>query len=258
MPPSRRTSRRASRRTFNRGLTSKDVRVFAKVSPFKGYFRIDRYRLSHRLFEGGWSAQMTREVFERGHAVGVLLYDPDRDVVVLIEQFRIGAYAMQPSRGLARAERTTPRFRRRVSPWLMEVVAGIVEKGESPEDVARRESREEAGCEVLDLVHICDYMVTPGGSSETVILFCGRVRAPRHGSIHGIDVEHENIRVHVVPSARALEWLDSGLACNSMIVIALQWFRLNRDRLRKRWRTRGPAGRRANQEAARPRARSRR
>ena len=231
MPPSHRTSRRASRRTFNRGLTSKDVRIFARGSPFKGYFRVDRYRLSHRLFEGGWSTTMTREVFERGHAVGVLLYDPDRDVTILIEQFRIGAYAVQP----------TLRFRRRVSPWLMEVVAGIVEKGESPEDVARRESREEAGCEVLDLVHICDYMVTPGGSTETVILFCGRVRAPRHGSIHGIDVEHENIRVHVVPSARALKWLDSGLACNSMIIIALQWFRLNQNRLRKRWRTRaGP------------------
>ena len=214
------------RRAVRRTLTVKDVRVFKKNSPFKGYFRIDRYRLNHRLFEGGWSAPMTREVFERGHAVGVLLYDPDRDAVIVVEQFRIGAYAAQP----------LPRFRRRVSPWLMEVVAGIVEKGESPKDVARRESLEEAGCEILDLVHICDYMVTPGGSTETVILFCGRVRAPRHGSIHGIDAEHEDIRVHVVSSARALEWLDSGRACNSMIVIALQWFRMNRNRLRKRWR----------------------
>ena len=226
MPP----TRRAARRT----LAAKDVRVFTKGSPYKGYFRIDRYRLSHRLFDGGWSAPMTREVFERGHAVGVLLYDPGRDAVVVIEQFRIGAYAAQPSL----------RFRRRVSPWLMEVVAGIVEKGESPEHVARREAREEAGCEVLDLVPICDYMVTPGGSTETVILFCGRVRASRHGSIHGIDAEHEDIRVHVVPSARALVWLDSGAACNSMIVIALQWFRLNRDRLRKRWRTRAKITRR--------------
>lgn len=234
MPPSRRATRRVVRRT----LTAKDVRVFNKGSPFKGYFRIDRYRLNHRLFEGGWSAPMTREVFERGHAVGVLLYDPDRDVVVLIEQFRIGAYAVLPS----------PRFRRSVSPWLMEIVAGIIEKGESAADVARRESLEEAGCEIRDLVHVCDYMVSPGGSTETVILFCGRVRAPRHGSIHGIDAEHEDIRVHVVPSARALKWLDSGLACNSMIVIALQWFHLNRDRLRKRWKTRS---------RPRPRARKR-
>ncbi|MCC7016521.1 MAG: NUDIX domain-containing protein [Rhodospirillales bacterium] len=232
MPPSRQATRRVVRRT----LTAKDVRVFNKGSPFKGYFRIDRYRLNHRLFEGGWSAPMTREVFERGHAVGVLLYDPDSDVVVLIEQFRIGAYAVLPSL----------RFRRSVSPWLMEIVAGIVEKGESAADVARRESIEEAGCEIRDLIHICDYMVSPGGSTETVILFCGRVRAPRHGSIHGIDAEHEDIRVHAVPSARALAWLDSGVACNSMIVIALQWFRLNRDQLRKRWKTRSqprPRGR---------------
>lgn len=178
---------------------------------------------------------MTREVFERGHAVGVLLYDPDRDVVVMIEQFRIGAFAVQPSL----------QFRRRVSPWLMEIVAGIVEKGESPEDVARRESIEEAGCEILDLVHICDYLVSPGGSTESVILFCGRVRAPRHGAIHGIDEEHEDIRVHVVPAHRALKWLDTGLACNSMIIIALQWFRLNRERLRNRWRTRGAKHRHA-------------
>ena len=167
---------------------------------------------------------MNREVFERGHAVGFLLYDPDCDVLVLIEQFRIGAYAA----------RSLPRFRR-VSPWLMEVVAGIVEPGERSEDVARRESLEETGCEIVDLVRACDYLVTPGGSTETVILYCGRVRAPRHGSIHGIDAEHEDIRVHVVPSARAIRWLDSGRACNSMIIIALQWFRLNRGRLRERW-----------------------
>jgi ADP-ribose pyrophosphatase len=210
---------------------SKDIRVTNKKSVFKGYFRVDRYHLSHLLFEGGWSPPMTREVFERGHAVGVLLYDPDRDVVVMIEQFRIGAFAVQPSL----------RFRHRVSPWLMEVVAGIVEKGESPEDVARRESVEEAGCEILDLVHICDYLVSPGGSTESVILFCGRVRAPRHGSIHGIDEEHEDIRVHVVPGRRALKWLDSGLACNSMIIIALQWFRAHRERLRHRWQTGGVA-----------------
>jgi ADP-ribose pyrophosphatase len=215
-----------SRRFRRRSLTVRDVRIAKKDSPFKGYFRVDRYRLRHRLFEGGWSTPMTREVFERGHAVGVLLYDPDRDVVVLVEQFRIGAYAVQPAL----------RFRRRVSPWLMEVVAGIVEKGEKPEDVARREAVEEAGCEILDLVHVRDYLVSPGGSTESVILYCGRVRAPRHGSIHGIDAEHEDIRVHVVSSARALAWLDSGLACNSMIVIALQWFHANRERLRARWK----------------------
>lgn len=218
-------------RPIRRTLTAKDVRISKRKTAFKGYFRVDRYRLSHRQFEGGWSAPTTREVFERGHAVGVLLYDPDRDVVVLIEQFRIGAYAGPPMF----------RSRRRISPWLMEIVAGIIEAGESPEIVARRETIEESGCEILDLVRICDYLVSPGGSTESVILFCARVRAPRHGSIHGIDDEHEDIRVHVVPTTRAFKWLDSGTACNSMIVIALQWFRANRERLRKRWKTRSRA-----------------
>jgi ADP-ribose pyrophosphatase len=206
-------------------MTTKDVRVLKKTHAFRGYFGVNRYYLSHRLFQGGWSPPIKREVFERGHAVGVLLYDPSRDVVVLIEQFRIGAFAALPAL----------RFRRRPSPWLMEIVAGIVEKGERPETVARREALEEAGCEILDLVHVRDYLVTPGGSTESVIVYCGRVRAPRHGSIHGIATEHEDIRVHVVPSARALQWLDTGVACNSMIIIALQWFRENRAKLRRRW-----------------------
>ena len=170
---------------------------------------------------------MTREVFERGHAVGVLLYDPDRDVVVLIEQFRIGAFASRPKL----------RFRRKISPWLMEIVAGIIEYGEKPETVARRESIEETGCKILDLVHMCDYLVSPGGSTESMMLYCGRVRAPRHGSVHGITEEHEDIRVHVVTARKAFKWLDSGFVCNSMIIIALQWFRVNRDRLRNLWRT---------------------
>ena len=215
-------------------LNIQGVRVRKKETSFRGYFRVERYHLQHRLFEGGWSGPMTREVFERGHAVGVLLYDPDRDLLVLIEQFRVGAYAALPLR----------HFRRRPSPWLMEVVAGIVEAGESPKRVALREAMQETGCQVLDLVHVCDYLATPGGSSESVVLFCGRVEAPRHGSIHGLSAEHENIRVHVVPAARALGWLDTGRACNSMLIIALQWFALHRKTLRKRWATATPKSRR--------------
>ena len=208
-----------------RALNSRDVRVRKKETPFRGYFRVERYHLQHKLFEGGWSRPMTREVFQRGHAAGVLLYDPDRDLLVLVEQFRIGALMALPLR----------HFRKPPSPWLMEVVAGIIEPGESPRRVVLREAVEEAGCKILDLVHACDYLATPGGSSESVVLFCGRVKAPRHGSIHGLTEEHENIRVHVVPAARALGWLDTGRACNSMLIIALQWFALNRKALRRRW-----------------------
>ena len=116
------------------------------------HFRIDRYRLRHKLFEGDWSGEIEREVFERGHAVTVLLFDPDRDKLVFIEQFRPGAYAALAS----------PWFDNGASPWLIECVAGIIEPGESPEDVARREAIEEADCEVSDIVPVCHYLLSPG------------------------------------------------------------------------------------------------
>ena len=116
-------------------LSPADVKVVERATPFQGYFRLDHYRLKHRLFEGGWSGEMSREVFERGHAVAVLPYDPDRDEVVLIEQFRPGAYAALASEW----------FDDGASPWLVECVAGIIDKGENPDDVARRELIEEPG-----------------------------------------------------------------------------------------------------------------
>ena len=117
-------------------MNENDVEILDKETAFQGYFRIDRYRLRHRLFAGGWSEAITREVFERGHVVGVLPYDPIEDRVVLIEQFRIGAYAAG------------------FSPWLIEIVAGVIEAGEEPEEVARRETLEETGCSVTELMPV--------------------------------------------------------------------------------------------------------
>lgn len=206
-------------------LGTADVEVVEKTTPFQGYFRIDRYRLRHRLFEGGWSGIMSREVFERGHAIGVLLYDPQRDVLVLIEQFRIGAY-IGAAEGWLGSD---------ASPWLFEIVAGIVEQGETAVDVAKRESIEEAGCEVLDLVPACRYLVSPGGTTETVEILCARVRAPTVGGIHGLSEEHENIRVHVVPAADAVTRLEAGRINNAMTLVAMQWFQIHRDSLRRNW-----------------------
>ena len=95
-----------------------DIEIREKIAAYQGYFRIDRYRLRHRLHAGGWSAEMTREVFERCHAAAVLPYDPIRDEVVLIEQFRVGAYAAG------------------WSPWLTEVIAGIIDPG-NPREMHR-------------------------------------------------------------------------------------------------------------------------
>ena len=194
-----------------------DFEIIEKTAAYQGYFRIDRYRFRHRLFAGGWSAEIRREVFERGHAVGVLAYDPDRDAVILIEQFRIGAVAAG------------------VPAWQSEVIAGVIDEGETPEAVAHREAREEAGCTIRDLVHICHYLVSPGGSSETVQLYCGRVDCTCIGGIHGLPEEHEDIRVEVVPFAEVRDRLLAGRFGNAPTIIALQWLILNRDTLRARW-----------------------
>ncbi len=207
-------------------LKTDDVEVLEKTTPFRRYFRLDHYRLKHRLFEGGWSGEMSREVFERGHAVSVLPYDPDLDRVVLIEQFRPGAYASLSSGW----------FDGGASPWLVECVAGIIEKGESPEDVARREMVEETGLEITDIQPIHHYLVSPGGSSESVFSFCGRVDASNAEGIFGITDEHENIRVFSLPAEDAFGLMDRGRIYNAMTIITLQWLRANHARVRDAWR----------------------
>src|SRR5689334_1721785 len=144
------------------------VEIIDKSLRYKGFFEIVSYRFRHSLFAGGWSGEIQREVFERGQAVGVLPYDPAADAVVLIEQFRIGALVA----GMA--------------PWQTEIVAGIIEEGEAREDVARREAEEEAGAAVSELIPICRYLVSPGGASESVQLYCGRVDSRGLGGLHGL------------------------------------------------------------------------
>lgn len=194
------------------------VEVREKSTAFKGYFQVDRYRLRHRKFDGGWTDEMTREIFERGHAAAVLPYDPERDTVVLIEQFRPGAYAAG------------------VDPWLVEVVAGIIEAGETPEAVVRREAVEEAGCTVAELHPIGTFLATPGGSSETMALFCGRCDCRGLGGIHGLDHEQEDIRVLVLGRQDALDRLAAGAIVNMTAVAALQWLALNYTELRSIWK----------------------
>ncbi len=198
-------------------LDHSDVELVEKATPYKGYFQIDRYRLRHRKHDGGWTGDIVREVFERGHAVGVLLYDPALDSVLLIEQFRVGAYAA----GMAA--------------WQIEVVAGIIDPGETPEQVAIREAKEESDCDVTDVQLICKYLVSPGGATETCTLFCGRADLSTAGGHHGLHEEGEDIRAFVVPVDEALRRLDEGGVGNAVTVIALQWLALHRDDLKRRW-----------------------
>lgn len=194
-----------------------DVQVIAKDTLFKGYFQIDRYRVKHRTFAGGWTDEITREIFERGHAVAVALYDPDRDRVALIEQFRAGALAAG------------------WYPWMVECVAGIIEPGEAMDEVARRETLEEAGTEARDLVEIGHYLVTAGGSSETCKLYCARVDSSTIDGLHGLAHEGEDIRVFTAPLDEAYAMTRDGRINNSIAVIAMQWLMLERTELKRRW-----------------------
>ncbi len=193
------------------------VEILEKKNCYKGFFRIDRYRLRHRLFNGGWSQPIMRELFERGHAAAVLPYDPVRDEVILIEQFRIGAIEAPDG------------------PWLMEIVAGIIEADEKPEEVVRRESVEEANCIIDKLIPLYEYLVSPGGMTERIALFCGQVDTAHAGGVCGIAEEGEDIKVHVVSLSAALQLLQSGKINSASAIIALQWLAMNRDRVKAQW-----------------------
>jgi len=184
---------------------------------YDGFFQLVSYRLRHQLYRGGWSSPLNRELFERGHAVAVLPYDPLRDEIILIEQFRVGA--IHAAHGA----------------WLIEIVAGIIETGESPESVARREAIEESGCALQDIEKICEYFVSPGGTSETITLFCGRVDSSNAGGIYGCVDEGEDIRVFTCTFPEAMEMIRDGRINSASPIMALQWLALNRDRLRKHW-----------------------
>ncbi len=198
-------------------MVEKRYRILDRQVVYDGFFQMEKYRLQHTLFEGGWSEPMSRELFERGHAVAVLLYDPREDAVVMVEQFRIGA--LQSESGA----------------WFLEVVAGMVEEGEGEESVARRETEEEAGCTVGKLEFIARYWVSPGGTSETMVLYCGEVDSSAAGGVHGLDHEHEDILVHVIPYGEIIQRLERGEINSATPIMALQWLVANRERLRREW-----------------------
>ena len=194
-----------------------DVEVVEREACFRGFYQLDRLHLRHRLFAGGMGKLISRELFVRHDAVCVLPYDPQCDCVVLIEQFRVGA------------------LDKSVDPWLIELVAGLIDKDEQPEEVARREAVEEAGLELAELWPLTQYYPSPGGSDERVHLYVGRCDSRGAGGVHGLEEEGEDIRVLVWSLDEALAALDDGRIDNAASIIALQWLALNRDKVRERW-----------------------
>ncbi|PKG55647.1 ADP-ribose diphosphatase [Shewanella sp. Choline-02u-19] len=201
---------------MNNTFSHKDVELLAKKTLYKGFFKMEEYRFKHRLFDGGWSGEVTREVFERGHAVVVLPYDPIKDKVVLIEQIRI------PVLGSAK------------SPWLFELVAGMIDPGQTSENVAIKELKEETGLDALSVTKLNQYFSSPGGTSERFDFYWAAVDSSNAGGNYGLPEEHEDIKVHVVDRELAYKMLTDGLIDNASTVIGLQWLQLNYRDLIKR------------------------
>ena len=190
----------------------KQFEIINREVLYEGFFSMEKIRLKHTLYEGGWTQDLTRELFHRGECVAVLLYDPDMEEVVLIEQFRMGAIG-NPERA-----------------WLLEIVAGAIEPGETAEAVAIREAAEEANCQVKQLTKINKFYTTPGGSAESITLFCGIVDATNIGGIHGLKDEDEDIRVSTVTFEQAYRMIETGEIESAIPIIAIQWLALNKEK----------------------------
>lgn len=184
---------------------TKKFEIVSKETVYDGFFKLLKYRVKHALFSGGESEAYSRELLERGHAVAVLLHDPVLDQIVLIEQFRVGAIESD-------------------NPWVVELVAGMVEDGESPEDVARREVEEECGADVGDLQFIADFYSSVGGSSETTSLYYSVVDASKFEGVHGLGSENEDIRVVKMNAGEFVDKIKNNMFSTASLVAAGYWF----------------------------------
>jgi len=204
----------------SRKFDDNDVEIISRSLQHDGFLRVGPLQLRHRLFSGAWSEVFLRELQLKDPAVGVLLFDPERDAVLLIRQFRVGMYGTTEESGSA---------------WPLEIVAGMVASGEQFEEVAIRETKEESNCVPTDLVKICEYYNSPGGSNEKIILFCGRFDSGNAGGVHGLIEEHEDIEVQVRSYNEVIGLIESGEINNAMSIIALQWLQLHRQELLNAW-----------------------
>ncbi|ACO80576.1 nudix hydrolase, YffH family [Azotobacter vinelandii CA] len=193
------------------------VEIVRREACFTGFYQLERVHLRHRQFSGEMGPVLSRELFVRHDAVCVLPYDPQRDCVVLNEQFRVGAM-----------DKST-------NPWMLEMVAGLIDKDEAPEEVAHREALEEAGLRLEALWPVTVYYPSPGGSNEKVYLYVGRCDSQGAGGVHGLPEEGEDIRVHVLSFEDALQAVRDGRINNAASIIALQWLALNRIEVRGLW-----------------------
>jgi ADP-ribose pyrophosphatase len=195
----------------------KQFEIIEQTTVYDGFFKLESYQLKHTLFNGGWSKPLQRELFRRNNCVAVLLYDPVRDEIVILEQFRVGAILEnEPA-------------------WLLEIVAGGIEEGETAAQVAYREAWEEAGCKIQQLTLISEFFTSPGGASEWLSLFCGKIDSRQVGGVYGLEQENEDILVTTLSFTEALRLVNQGRIRSAIPIIAIQWLALNKDKLKAQW-----------------------
>ena len=193
-----------------------DWKIHQKQLAYNGHFKLSKYELSHEKYNGDTTPLLQRELVGRNDAVAMVAYDPVTDEVVLVEQFRIGAIAED-------------------QPWLIEIVAGLIDEGESPEQVTIRESKEEIGCAPSELIKIAGFYTSPGGISEWVHLYIGKISVEELDEAGGLEEEGEDIKIVVVPASDVPYMLSSGEVRSAIAIIGLQWFVMNRENIRQQW-----------------------
>lgn len=191
------------------------VKIIAEETVFDGFFRMLRLKLQHKLFRGGWSNTLERELFYKSLAAAAVVYDPVNDLLGLVEQFRVGA--LENDSG----------------PWLLECVAGMVEPGETPEQLIRRELVEEANITRAALRHITAFYPTPGSCNEYVHLYCALCDLSNAGGVFGVAEENEDVRLNVYQADEVFSAMLQSRANNGATLIGLQWVQLNRASLRE-------------------------
>lgn len=194
------------------------VQVVQRRTPYAHFFSVEEYDLRFTRFDGTLSPVINRAAFVSGDAVTVLPYDPLRDRVLLIEQFRAGPFA--------RGDHT---------PWQLEAIAGRIDPGETPEDCARREAIEEAGLALGALLPIAGYYPSPGAKTEFIYSYVALCDLPDGSAgVFGMAEEAEDIRGHLISFDRLMDLVASGEASNAPVVLSALWLQRERGRLRAR------------------------
>ncbi len=185
-----------------------DVEIDSRESLYQGFIQVERVKLRHRLFnQKTYTPVIQRELIQRKEAAGVLIYDDQQQKFALIEQFRVGAMDDLDS------------------PWQLEIIAGVLDGDESPENCIRRESIEESGCVIDDLEHLFTFYPSAGACNEIFHLYAAQATLPTDGGIFGMPEEGENIKLHLIQYAELNTLLKSKRLKNAPIIMALQWLR---------------------------------